>query len=45
MDGHWKRNCPTYMGSIKNMKGDRPSEGMSDMLRILRDCYLLLAEI
>ncbi|PPZ24015.1 hypothetical protein C5P36_26840, partial [Escherichia coli] len=32
-DGHWKRNCPEYLASLKDKK-DTPSEGMSI------SCYL-----
>ena len=26
--GHWKRNYPKYLESLKTKKGDKPSEGM-----------------
>ena len=32
--GHWRRNCPTYLATVKSRKKDVPSEGMSDMLII-----------
>ena len=34
VDGHWKRNCPAYLESLKNKRKDTPSEGMSDLLVI-----------
>ena len=27
-EGHWRRNCPLYLESLKTKKGDKPSEGM-----------------
>ena len=33
-DGHWKRNYPVYLVSLKNKKDGIPSEGMSDLLVI-----------
>ncbi len=33
VDGHWKRNCPSYLESLKNKK-DTLSEGMLDLLVI-----------
>ncbi|XP_020081861.1 uncharacterized protein LOC109705542 [Ananas comosus] len=32
VDGHWKRNCPVYLESLKNKRKDTSSEGMSDLL-------------
>ena len=33
-EGHWRKNCPAYLATIKSRKKDGPSEGMSDMLII-----------
>ena len=27
-EGHWRRNCPLYLESLKIKKGDKPLEGM-----------------
>ena len=27
-DGHWRRNCPSYLESLKMKKDDQPSEGI-----------------
>ena len=27
-DGHWRRNCPSYLKSLKKKKSDQPSEDM-----------------
>ena len=27
-EGHWRRNCPKYLESLKTKKDDKPSEGM-----------------
>ena len=32
--GHWKRNYPAYLATLKNKKMDMPSEGMSELLVI-----------
>ena len=29
IDGHWKRNCPLYLESLKKQRQDAPSEGIS----------------
>ena len=26
--GHWRRNCPLYLKSLKTKKGDKPEENM-----------------
>ena len=33
-NGHWKRNYPHYLASLKNKKDSIPSEGMSNLLVI-----------
>ena len=33
-DGHWRRNYPLYLKSLKSKKDDTPSKGMSNMLVI-----------
>ena len=27
-EGHWRKNCPLYLESLKIKKDDKPSEGM-----------------
>ena len=34
VEGHWRRNCLTYLATVKNRKKDRSSEDMSDLLVI-----------
>ena len=33
-NGHWKRNCPAYLMSLKNKKDGTPFKDMSDLLII-----------
>ena len=34
IEGHWRRNCPAYLTTIKNRKKDGPSKGTSDLFVI-----------
>ena len=34
IEGHWRRNCPTYLTTIKSRKKDGSSEGTSELLVI-----------
>ena len=34
VEGHQRRNCPTYLATVKSRKNDGPSEGTSELLVI-----------
>ena len=34
VEGHWKRNCPAYLATVKSRKKDELSEGTSELLVI-----------
>ena len=34
VEGHWRRNCPVYLTTVKSRKKNEPSEGTSEMLVI-----------
>ena len=39
--GHWMKNYPAYLATVKNKKKDGPSEGTSDMLVIKINLMIL----
>ena len=41
-DGHWKRNYPLYLKSLKIKKEDKPSKGMFRMLVVEFNLRFLL---
>ena len=41
IEGHWRRNIPTYLASVKNKKKDASFEGTSDLLIIETNLMIL----
>ena len=42
IEGHWRKNCPIYLATVKNKKKDEHSKGIFDMLVIKTNLIIFL---